>query len=139
LRTMLSKQTHAVGIPVRDLKDGWPNAIDAINKLEKEGHIMVVRHKKDQTPKAVWHNQVGLATTKIDDNYKTMFNRVQIPSNPDELRTKLDSAGLKPTSKPKAIVKAPEEKKKKKAARKSGKQTNLHMQGILKDYSHKRK
>jgi transcription initiation factor TFIIE subunit beta len=139
LRTYLSKRTDARGIAVKDLKEGWPEAIEEINRLEKEGHILVVRHKKPpQDPKTVWHNDASLKT-ETDSPFKEMWHKIPLPANPDELRQKLEAAGIKPTSAPKEVVKAKQKEKKKKGPRKSGKTTNAHMVGILRDYSHKRK
>lgn len=140
LRGFLQRQKASLGISVKDLKDGWPDAIDAINELEKKGELLVNRHRKDGTAKTVWQNDPTLMRTKIEDSFKEDWHKIPLPANPEELRSKLVSAGLKPTSAPRepsSTVKPKE--KKKKAVRKSGKQTNTHMAGILRDYSHKRK
>lgn len=139
LRRYLQQRTTAQGIPVRELKDGWSGAIEAISMLENKGEVLVTRNKKDNQPKMVWLNDPSLSLA-VDDEFQTMWHEVRLPANPDELRGKLEQAGLKPTSAPKdgSMLKG-QKREKKRAVRRTGKLTNTHMAGILKDYSHKRK
>ncbi|KAF2841975.1 transcription initiation factor IIE subunit beta [Patellaria atrata CBS 101060] len=139
LRAYLQKRPNAQGISVKELKEGWPDAVKSIDLLEKRGELLVTRMKKDNAPKMVWQNDPTL-TYNIEPEFKNAWHSIQLPANMDELRSKLEAAGLKPTSAskdPNAVVKPKE--KKRKTTRKSGKQTNVHMVGILRDYSHKRK
>ncbi|KAF2460575.1 hypothetical protein BDY21DRAFT_335802 [Lineolata rhizophorae] len=139
LKAYLQSRPTAQGIPVRELKEGWPDAIQAIDGMERKGELLVTRMKKDNVPKMVWQNDPTLSQP-LDPHFKAMWHTIPLPTNPDELRMKLESAGLKPTSAPNANLLAPKPKeKKKKAPRRGGKQTNTHMLGILRDYSHKRK
>lgn len=42
----LQYQPTAQAISVKDLKEGWHGALDAINNLEKQGKLSVIRHKE---------------------------------------------------------------------------------------------
>ena len=139
LQGYLQKRTTAQGIPVKELKEGWPGAVAAIEALESKGELLVTRHKKDNTPKTVWLNDATL-NQLIDPEFKSFWHSVQLPANPEELRAKLEQAGLKPTSAPKEDTQMKYAKqKKKKGNRRGGRQTNTHMADILKDYSNLRK
>lgn len=139
LKGYLQRQKTSLGIPVKDLKEGWPGALDAINILEQRGELLVVRNRKENTPKVVWQNDPSLSLG-IDEHFQKMWSAVAIPQNEQDLRAKLEAAGLKPTTAPSSgILAGPAGRKKKKAPRRGGRQTNTHMLGILKDYSHKRK
>jgi transcription initiation factor TFIIE subunit beta len=138
LKGWLQNQKSAAGLPVKDLKDGWPGAADAINELEKKQEVLVGRHKKDNQPKTVWINDPSLMH-KMDPEFQSEWHKIQLPPNPDDLRSKLISAGLKPSSTARKPVASGPKEKKRKAARKGGKQTNTHMASILKDFSHLRK
>ncbi|KAF2754876.1 transcription initiation factor IIE, beta subunit [Pseudovirgaria hyperparasitica] len=139
LKAYFQKQKVSLGLNAKELKEGWPGAWDAINELDKKGDLLVIRNKKENTPKYVWQNDPTLSA-KIDAKFCDQWHTIALPANPDELRSKLEAAGLKPTSAPREGLTGPKVKeRKKKAARKSGRQTNTHMAGILRDYSHKRK
>ena len=139
LKGYLQKRSTAQGILVRELKDGWFGALETITDMEKRGDLLVTRNKKDNVAKMVWQNDPSL-TQSIGPEFRTLWHSIPLPANPDDLRTKLEQAGLKPTSAPKdTSATNGQNKKKKKAPRRGGRQTNTHMAGILKDYSHKRK
>ncbi|KAI9725924.1 MAG: hypothetical protein M1828_002251 [Chrysothrix sp. TS-e1954] len=137
LQAYLQRQTTAQGIPMRELKDGWPGAIEAVDKLEADHTVLVTRNKKDLTPKNVWSDDPTLHNT-VDPEFVTLWHQVKLPTNQGDLRAELVSLGLTPTSQAKSTVVKPKEKKRK-PMRRGGKTTNTHMAGILKDYSHLRK
>jgi transcription initiation factor TFIIE subunit beta len=138
LKGWLQNQKSAAGLSVKELKDGWPNAQEAINKMEQDKEILVVRARKDNQAKTVWINDKSLVHP-MDEEFRHAWHGIQLPPNPDDLRGKLLAAGLKPSSAPrKAVATGPKEKKRK-APRRGGKQTNTHMANILKDFSHLRK
>jgi transcription initiation factor TFIIE subunit beta len=135
----LQQKRNAMGVAVKDLKDGWADCEDAINELEAEHQLLVTRTKKDNHARMVWIDDVTLHLN-IDTEFKAMWQRVELPSVDDLVRKLLD-AGQKPASEdPSKRVKPPPKpkEKKKKAPRKGGRTTNTHMQHLLKDYSHKR-
>lgn len=131
----LQSQTTAQGMSVRELREGWPNVVETINKLEKEGKLLVTRNKKDDVPKMVWANDPSLIQ-HFDDEFRQIWEKIKIP-DAQTVREELEKAGITPTSKNKIVNQKPKiEQKKVKKARRSGKTTNTHMAGILRDYSH---
>lgn len=136
LLKLLKSQVTFKGISCKELKDGWPQCDETINQLEEDSKILVLRTKKDRTPRYVWYNNGG-DLHRIDEEFIKMWENVQLPQF-SELPRKLQDLGLKPASVDPASVKRQSSKvevKKKKQRR--GKVTNTHMAGILKDYSNR--
>lgn len=131
----LQSQNTGHGMSVAELKEGWPNIVQTINKLEEEGKLLVTRNKKEDLPKMVWANDPSLIQ-EFDPEFKHIWERIRIPESAAVVE-ELEKAGITPTSKNKVIKPRPKvEQKKTKKARRSGKTTNTHMAGILRDYSH---
>lgn len=131
----LQSQTTATGMNVRELREGWPDVEDAINQLEKEGKLLVTRNKKDDHAKMVWANDPSLIE-HFDDEFKQIWDKIKVP-DAQAVKEALEKAGITPTNKNKVIKPRPKpEQKKTKKPRRSGKTTNTHMMGILRDYSH---
>lgn len=134
LLEFLRKQTTSKGISVKELKDGWSGCVQAIDKLEAENKILVLRNKKENAPRLVWANAGGELGT-ISDEFKDMWVNVKLP-DPDSLYQKLIDQGLKPTGADPALLnKQPQQQEKKQKKARRGKITNTHMKDILKDYS----
>ena len=134
----LQSQPTAQGLNVRALRDGWPGAEDAINLLETQGKLLVTRNKKDDHAKMVWPNDPSLRFD-IDDEFKNMWHKIRLPEA-GALAEELEREGLTPTNKSRAVKAKPKvQEKKTKKPRKSGKTTNVHMMGVLRDYSHLKK
>ncbi|RCK64209.1 Transcription initiation factor IIE subunit beta [Candida viswanathii] len=134
LLEFLRRQTTFKGTFVKELKDGWAGCVAAIDELEAENKILVLRNKKENAPRLVWANNGG-EMGYIDDEFKELWNEVKLPDR-DVLYQKLLDQGLKPTgADPSLIKKAPLNKEKKQKKARRGKITNTHMKGILKDYS----
>ncbi|KAG7191630.1 uncharacterized protein KQ657_002899 [Scheffersomyces spartinae] len=133
LNFLRSQQTFK-GTSVKELKDGWAGCLNAINQLESDGKILVLRNKKENAPRLVWANQGG-PLGGIDDEFKEMWIGVKLPE-PDDLYQALIDHSLKPTgADPALIKKKPQQQEKKQKKARRGKITNTHMKGILKDYS----
>ncbi|KAJ5679825.1 hypothetical protein N7462_008069 [Penicillium macrosclerotiorum] len=131
----LQSQNTAAGMSVRELREGWPNVEDAINQMEREGKLLVTRNKKDDHAKMVWANDPSLIE-RFDDEFKQIWDKIKIP-DPNAVKEALEKAGIVPTNKNKVIKpRVKVEAKKTKKPRRSGKTTNTHMMGILRDYSH---
>jgi transcription initiation factor TFIIE subunit beta len=131
----LQSQSTATGMLVKELKEGWPNVEDEINELEKQGKLLVTRNKKDDHPKMIWANDPSLIE-HFDDEFKQIWYKIRVP-DATAVKEELERAGITPTNKNKVVgprVAAPTKKVKK--PRRSGKTTNTHMMGILRDYSH---
>ncbi|PVI05140.1 transcription initiation factor IIE, beta subunit [Periconia macrospinosa] len=139
LKAHFQSQKSALGLSVKDLKDGWVTVHDDLRVMEASNDVLVKRSQKDQTAITVWDNDPSLMN-KMDPDFVNEFHKIQIPSNPDDLRNSLLAAGLQPSSAPRQSEgKKTDNKKRKKAVRRGGKQTNTHMASILKDFSHMRK
>lgn len=144
LKDYLAMQETAQGIPVRDLKDGWPDCAAHLDALEREGAILVSRNKKDNTPRMVWTdsptyhilNPSTQQPQKADADFVEIWSKTKLPAGENDLRIELEKAGLTPTSQVKEVRKMEAKRKEKRRInRKGGKTTNSHMLGILKDYS----
>ena len=139
LLAYLQSQSTAQGLRVKDLRDGWVDAEEAINKLEAKGKVLATRNKKDFHPTMVWPDDPSLKFA-IDPEFQDMWHKINIPA-PEEVADALEKEGLTPANKTRHVknIDKPQEQKKKKAPRKGGKTTNKHMEGMLRDYSHLRK
>ena len=134
----LQSQPTAQGLSVSELRDGWPGAEDVIKELEDQGKLLVTRNKKDNHAKMVWPNDPTLKI-QIDDEFQTIWHKIKLPE-PGALADDLEKEGLMPANKSRGVKTKPKiQEKKTKKPRKSGKTTNVHMQGILRDYSHLKK
>ncbi|RLV94556.1 Transcription initiation factor IIE subunit beta [Spathaspora sp. JA1] len=134
LLEFLRRQTTFKGTSVKDLRDGWAGCLTAINELEAENKILVLRNKKENAPRLVWANAGGELGT-ISDEFKDMWIKVKLPE-PDALYQSLLDQGLKPTgADPSLIKKKPQQQEKKQKKARRGRITNVHMKGILKDYT----
>ncbi|KAF2110575.1 hypothetical protein BDV96DRAFT_583391 [Lophiotrema nucula] len=138
LMRVLQEQKSAAGISVKDLQDGWQDVRAGVEGLENEQKILVTHNKKDNSAKTVWINDKSLMY-EMDDDFRVTWLSTPLPPNPEDLRTRLMNAGLKPSSAPRKTGPSQPKEKKKKAPRRGGKQTNTHMASILKDFSHMRK
>ena len=133
----LQSQTTAIGLNVRDLKDGWNDVEKTIDQLEKDQKLLVVRNKKDNHAKMVWADDPTLHAP-MDEEFVKFWEDIQMPSGGHEAIVKelkqkgMSSAGSGTAPAAKVVKK----EKPKKKIRRGGKVTNTHMQGILRDYSH---
>lgn len=134
LLAYLQQQTTAQGLSVKELKDGWAGAMDAINTLEASEDILVTRTKKDNQPRMVWGNDKTL-TCEIDDEFKDIWTKIKVPPAV-EIVAELERMGLKPASVDPATIKKDVSKQRtgrKRAVNRRAKFSNTHMAGILKD------
>lgn len=148
LQNYLMAQPTAQGIQAKELKDGWPDALTELDRLEKEGHVLITRWKKDNTPRVVWADSPTyhildpktMKPKQADADFADVWAKTRLPANEMDLRSELEKAGLTPTSAVKEVRRSEGGKKqRKKVVRKGGKTTNSHLLGILKDYSGARK
>ena len=160
LRDYLNRMAveSAKGLSVKDLKDGWPDCTPTIDRLERLGHLLVVRNKKDNTPKTVYPDNPSFHPPNtlipanlsadpsdqpighIDQDLRDFWAKIRLPANENDIRIELERAGITPTSQVKEAKPLGGGKKEKKVRKekKNAKKTNVHMAGILKDYSHKK-
>lgn len=134
LLNFLRLQATFKGALVKELSDGWSGCFEAIEALEEEDKIIVLRAKKDNSPRAVWANLGGVLKT-VDEEFVDLWKQIRIPDK-DSLYQALVSNSLKPTgSDPHDLKKKPQQQERKQKKARRGKITNTHMKGILKDYS----
>ncbi|RYP44966.1 hypothetical protein DL768_008628 [Monosporascus sp. mg162] len=137
----LQAKTDASALAVKDLKDGWPDCDQAIDELEAEHRILVVRTRKENHAKFIWIDDPRLAH-RVDPEFKAMWHRVEVPGVDDIVR-KLTAVGQKPASEDPRLKKietaAAKQKPKRRGNRGSKPQQNVHMSHLLQDYSSHRK
>lgn len=137
----LQRKTDASGVCVKDLKDGWPDCEDTLTSLERQHKVLVVRTKKDNLPRYVWADDSSLQH-KVQPEFQVMWHRVPLPSL-DDMHRKLVSVGQKPTSEdPRKTAQGLGNKpktQKKRAGKRAGKATNVHMAHLMQDYSNLRR
>ena len=136
LLTYLQNQETALGISVSTLKDGWPDVVETIDKLEAQSRLLVNRQKKDNSARSIWANDPSL-NSPLDQEFKDIFNGVALPTIEDTVRS-LEREHLNPAGQ--VVVLGPEapRKKKVKKVRRGAKITNVHMQDQFRDYSQQR-
>ncbi|KAK1818264.1 hypothetical protein LTR12_007296 [Friedmanniomyces endolithicus] len=138
LRDYLARLETAQGVPVKELKDGWPDCIPTLDRLENLGCILVSRSKKDGAPHRVRRSFLRYfqEVVKISPDFQAFYSNIRLPANDNDLRAELEKAGLTPTSAVREVSKGPLKKKERKRVdRKNAKKTNVHLAGLLKDYS----
>jgi transcription initiation factor TFIIE subunit beta len=134
LLATLANQPTGAGLAVKELKDGYPNIEDDLKTLESQGHVLVIRGKKDGFPRMVWYNDAKL-NVSISEEFKDMYHSLRVPDAGD-LPKELEKVGMTPASvDPRSIKHVVVEKEKKKKGRRRGKVTNTHLVGILRDYN----
>jgi len=143
----LSRLETSQGISVRELKDGWPDCTSTIDRLEREGRILVVRNKKDDVPRTVWADSpsyypvvdpTSRKVSKVDMDFVDFWSKTKLPASENEIRAELERARITVTSAVKEVKRMDVKKERKRVQRKNGKTTNSHMLGILKDYSNRK-
>lgn len=136
LLNFLQTQDSALGVNVRELKDGWPDVEETIDKLETQHKLLVTRNKKDHHPRMVWIDDPTL-DAPLDQEFKDIWSQIPLPSDEDIIK-ELRRMNHKSTGEPARtdLVAKPKEKKKK--VRRGAKITNVHMQGLFRDYSERR-
>jgi transcription initiation factor TFIIE subunit beta len=134
LLATLANQPTGVGLAIKELKDGYPNVEEDLKTLEAQGHVLVIRGKKDGLPRMVWYNDPKL-NVSISEEFKEMYHNLRVPDAGD-LPKELEKAGMTPASvDPRSIKRVVVEKEKKKKGRRRGRITNTHLVGILRDYN----
>ncbi|QPG73451.1 hypothetical protein FOA43_000762 [Brettanomyces nanus] len=138
LLKVLENQPTFQGLSVKQLRDGWNGCLSTITQLEKENKIIVHKTKKENAPRHIWLNYEQLEVgDRMDLEFYDLWSKVEVPKADDLVKALVDN-GLKPTNvDPESLRNkkdAPIQQRKQKKPRR-GKITNMHMKGILKDYS----
>lgn len=95
LKEYLARRTTftAAGVTVKALKDGWPDCVQAIDQLEKEGFVLATRHKKDNAPIRVYADSPSYHI-HIDDDFRDFWTKTKLPASETDLRNELERAGM---------------------------------------------
>ncbi|TIA93594.1 hypothetical protein E3P99_00018 [Wallemia hederae] len=118
------------GMRVNVLKESWSGAPQAIEDLERDKEVVVLRGKDGQGMRTVFENSVKDAI-EVQDEFRGLWHGLNVPVE-SEVARDLDDAGLKRTSKTEVAPPAPQQaqKKRKKAgsSNRRVKITNTHLQ-----------
>ncbi|KAJ3194686.1 hypothetical protein HK101_002160 [Irineochytrium annulatum] len=115
----------------KELKESYPDVFAAIEELEKEGSILVVKDKND-APKLVYYNCLvergpnDAPPTYPSSEFVKHWNDVKVPPE-EELLKELDKAGLKRADGSSTNVKLKVTAKTKSKRGRKGKTTNTHL------------
>lgn len=109
LKGHFQTQKSALGLQIKDLKDGWSNVAEDITKMEEKNEVLV-RRAKDGVPKTVWANDPSLMLP-MDPVFAKTWHSVQVPDNPEELRKVLLANKMTAATQAKVIVAASTTKK----------------------------
>ena len=135
LLALLQDQPDTSSVSVKDLKDGWPDCDETLVRLEAEHRIRTLQTK----PPRVWLDDPSLYHGPVDEEFRTMWNRIVLPQS-DEIVRKLKSAGLKAAGDDPDVRTAPKPARlkthKKPAARRLVNATNTHMADLLRQWEH---
>ena len=137
LLQLFQRDADQRSLEVAKLKKGWPDCDTAIDKLESEHKLVVLRNKKDGTPRVIFEDDPSLHAP-LDREFIDLWMTVPLPPKDDVIKflvqSKRTPAGRVADNKVIAKVKSKQRK-----SRQSSKQTNKHMVGIFRDYSALRK
>lgn len=126
------KDADIRSIEVAKLRKGWPDCDSAIDKLESEHKLVVLRNKKDNTPRVIFADDPSLHAP-LDPDFVNLWTSIQLPQKDDLIRALIQAkrtpagqvADNKVVAKPKVKVRK---------TRQSAKQTNKHI-NLFRDYS----
>jgi len=130
-------KTDVQPIEVKELKKGWPDCEKAIDQLEKEHQLIVMRGRRDNLPKTIWADDPDLFAP-FDEEFVQQWDKIGFPATntSDEIRRYLQSTGRTPAGQiAQNKIAAKSKTNQKKRIIRTTKQTNKHMAGQLRDYS----
>ncbi|CAG8441601.1 10047_t:CDS:2 [Funneliformis caledonium] len=130
LKERQEKAGGSCGMPFRELDD-CIDLSNAIQELESEGKIMVIRLMKDASPRLLYYNDLTY-NTPMDKEFVDMFHNVKVPDESD-LKKSLEDAGLQTMAVLENKSRAedrPKQRKRKQAHRKI-KITNTHLENFI--------
>lgn len=131
LLDLLKKNREYGGLDYKKIKESYPGLNAPLQELEDEGNVYVLRNQKDNAPRMIFYND-ALMNIPMDDEFKEMWNQVDIPKSRAELEIQLEKNGLKSMSVIKEKVIKNQGGPKMKSKRKNGraKITNTHLEGV---------
>ncbi|PRQ33734.1 putative transcription factor TFIIE beta subunit, DNA-binding domain-containing protein [Rosa chinensis] len=90
-------QKFPEGIPVIDLKDAYPSAMEDLQALKAAGDIWLLSSFNAQEDIA-YPNDPKLPRIKVDDALKKCFRKIELPSNMVDIEKYLEKNGMKPAT-----------------------------------------
>lgn len=81
------QQDIAKGIPIPELQQGWKDCVSVVNDLDDQHKIIVLRHKKDRSPRMIWGNDPTLYAP-LDEVFIQKWKAIALPGE-NEIRDKL--------------------------------------------------
>ncbi|XP_004294670.1 PREDICTED: uncharacterized protein LOC101299939 [Fragaria vesca subsp. vesca] len=138
-------QKFPEGIPVIDLKDAYPSVMEDLQALKAAGDIWLLSSFSAQEDIA-YPNDPKLPRIEVDDDLKTCFRKIELPSNMVDIEKYLQKNGMGPatdSARRSAMVqslvgssycKDKKNKKKKPEISKRTKLTNTHLPELLESW-----
>jgi len=121
------------GLSVRSLKDSWKEAPQAIEDLEGEGEVLLIRTTKDGQMKMVFYNEVKKADggEAVEKEFNDLWHSLEVPADADLVKS-LQSEGLQTTASETVAPRLPQSKnrKGKKPRQRQSRITNTHKMDI---------
>ncbi|KAJ3227024.1 hypothetical protein HK099_003647 [Clydaea vesicula] len=90
LLNLLKQNKDYGGMDYKGMKDSYHGLATAVDQLEAEGHVYVLR-QKDQTPKMIFYNDNNL-NIEMSPEFIKMWDEVEVPKN---IEKELKNANLK--------------------------------------------
>jgi transcription initiation factor TFIIE subunit beta len=115
---------------VKELKEGWAGAMDAVESLERSEEILVTRTQNNNAARIVWSNDISFKCD-IDQDFRDMCHKSRIPGTA-EIVGDLESMRMKLASVDPTTIKE-ERKSGGQNGRRRAKISNTHMGVILED------
>jgi transcription initiation factor TFIIE subunit beta len=165
MRAYMRVQSVAGGVRIDDVKDGWPACGDEIDRMMRDHETLLLRDRRglaraahadepelwpppppeedddfnmesDMESRTEAASTPNGTSTPLAPIQTVAWKEVKLPRTPDDMRVKLKYAGLRTTTAAKEKNKLFAKKVvKKKAHKRGGRTTNIHIQHLLKDYS----
>ncbi|KZS89400.1 transcription initiation factor IIE subunit beta [Sistotremastrum niveocremeum HHB9708] len=122
------------GLAVRTLKESWKEAPAAIEELEKEGEVLVIRTVKDGQMKTVFWNEVKASEggEMVEKEFHDLWHSLKVPEEADLVKA-LQSGGHQTTAGENPVARPNGKKKGKKGAprQRQARITNTHLKGEI--------
>jgi len=100
LLALLRRYSPRGGMLVKKLQESWPNAKSAIEELERDGKVMVIRtggsSDREGQMKMVFWDEMG-RMKKVDEEFNTMWHKLKLPDQ-ITIAKELEEGGMKTTS-----------------------------------------
>ncbi|CAN8308206.1 unnamed protein product [Cochlearia groenlandica] len=132
---------YPAGIAAVDLKDAYPNVIEDLKALKASKHVWLLSNADSQEYIAYPNDFKG--QIEVDDDFKSLFRDIDIPSDMLDVEKELQKIGEKPvmnTAQRRAAAQVhgvsnkPKQKKKQEISKRT-KLTNAHLPELFKNLS----